>query len=248
MAILGIDIGGTGIKGAPVDVEMGVLLEDRVRILTPDPATPEAMTDIVAQITAKFEWKGEIGVGYPGVIKHGHTMTAANLDPSWIGINARDLIAMKTGCPVTMVNDADAAGIAEMEFGAGRDNPNTVIVVTLGTGIGTAIFIHGLLLPNTELGHIEVRGKDAESRASERVRVKKGLSWREWGERLQEYFTTMENLFWPDLFIVGGGASKEFAKFSPYLTLRTQIVPAQLFNEAGIVGAALARKEPTFRL
>lgn len=242
MAILGIDIGGTGIKGAPVDVENGVLLNDRIRILTPTPSTPEAVAKCVGEIARSFQWNGEIGCGYPGVVKSGYTRTAANVDAAWLDANAQAVMEEATGCPVTMVNDADAAGIAEMRFGAGRGNPGVVILATLGTGIGTAVFNRGVLLPNTELGHIEIRGKDAETRASERQRVKKQLSWREWAVRLDEYFTHMENLFWPDLFIVGGGASKEHDRFLPLLTIRTPIVPAELRNEAGIIGAAMARQ------
>lgn len=240
MAILGIDIGGTGVKGAPVDTERGVLLEERLRLLTPQPSTPYAVADVVTQIVRHFNWTGEIGVGYPGVVKHGYTMTAANVDPGWIKLDAKTLLETATRCKTTIVNDADAAGIAEMQFGAGRGNTGVVIMITLGTGIGTAIFSNGQLVPNTEFGHIQIRGKDAEHRASERARVKKKLSWKEWAERLNEYLIYMENLFWPDLFILGGGASKNHEKFVPYFTLETPVTPAQMLNEAGIVGAALS--------
>jgi polyphosphate glucokinase len=242
MATLGIDIGGTGIKGAPVDLVRGELLAERKRLLTPSPSTPEAVAASIAEIVSMFPDTTEIGCGYPGVVKYGRTMTAANVDQGWIGCPAADVIAAATGRPVTVVNDADAAGIAEMTYGAGRGQQGVVILTTLGTGIGTAIFYRGQLLPNTELGHIEIRGKDAETRASERQRIKKRLSWREWAARLDEYYTRMENLFWPDLFIVGGGASKEHERFLPLLTLRTPIVPAALRNEAGIIGAAMARE------
>lgn len=240
MHVLGIDIGGTGIKGAPVDTEQGVLLEERLRLLTPQPSTPQAVADTVQQIVRHFNWQGEIGAGYPGVVKHGYTMTAANVDPGWLKLDAKTLLETTTGCKTTVVNDADAAGIAEMQFGAGRGLTGVVIMITLGTGIGTAIFANGQLVPNTEFGHILVRGKEAEHRASERARIRKKLSWKEWGERLNEYLLYMESLFWPDLFILGGGASKNHEKFVPFFTLETPVTPAQMLNEAGIVGAALA--------
>lgn len=240
MSFLGIDIGGTGIKGAPVDTEQGELLAERFRVLTPQPATPDAIAQCVAEIVHHFSWTGRIGCGYPGVIKHGVMMTAANLDSTNIGVNAKSLFENLTHCKTTMVNDADAAGLAEMKFGAGRGNQGVVLVVTIGTGIGTALFSNSQLVPNTELGHIEIRGKDAETRASERVRIVKELSWKEWSKRIDEYFVNLERLFWPDLFIVGGGASKNHEKFVPYLSVQAPVVPAQMFNEAGIVGAGMA--------
>ncbi len=239
MEILGIDIGGTGIKGAPVNAETGELLAERVRILTPDPSTPEAVAECVAEISSQFNWKGLIGCGYPGVVKHGVTMTAANVDQGWIGADAQSLINQATGCPVAMLNDADAAGIAEIKFGAGKDVKGVVTMLTIGTGIGVAMFTDGVLVPNLEFGHLLVRGKEAEKRASERVRIKKQLSWKRWSGLLNEYLTYFEALTWPDLFIVGGGVSKKFDTFAPYLTIRTPIVPAQMMNEAGIVGAAM---------
>lgn len=245
--VMGIDIGGTGIKGAPVNVETGELLAERMRILTPQPATPEACAKCIAEIIKAFDWKGTVGCGYPGVIKQGHTMTAANLDKSWIGLDAKTLIEAETGCPVTLINDADAAGLAEMRFGAGRDNSGVVMMITIGTGIGTALFTNGILLPNTEFGHLLIRGRDAEHRASERVRIKKKLSWKQWAQRVDEYLHYMENLFWPDLIIIGGGVSKKANKFFPYLTIRTPIVPAELLNEAGIVGAAMATVQQVLR-
>jgi polyphosphate glucokinase len=241
MEILGIDIGGTGIKGAPVDTENGIMLTERYRVLTPQPATPDAVADSVAHIVQHFNWQGEIGAGYPGVVKAGHTMTAANVDPTWIGAPAETLLARVTGCSVSLINDADAAGLAEMRFGAGRGQPNIVFMLTIGTGIGTALFIDGKLVPNTELGHLLIRGKDAEHRASERVRVEKALTWKAWARRFNEYLTYLDNLFWPDLFIIGGGVSKYFKKFSHRLTVRARVVPAELQNDAGIVGAAMAR-------
>lgn len=241
MEVLGIDIGGTGIKGAPVDTMNGALMMERFRVLTPQPATPDAVIRSVVEVVTHFNWHGEIGVGYPGVVKNGYTMTAANVDPGWIGFNALDTLQQATGCPVSLVNDADAAGIAEMRFGAGRNQPNVVIMLTVGTGIGTALFVNGHLVPNTEMGHLIIRGKDAEHRASERVRVEKELSWKAWSKRFNEYLTYLDNLFWPDLFIIGGGVSKHFERFSHRLTVRARVVPAELMNDAGIVGAAVSR-------
>ncbi len=240
MHILGIDIGGTGIKGAPVDVETGELLAERYRLITPDPSTPEACADCIRQIVQHFGWEGRTGVGFPGVVKNGVTLTAANVDAGWLNLDAKTLIEQATQCKTNLINDADAAGLAEIRFGAGRDVKGVVLMITLGTGIGTALFIDGHLLPNAELGHLIIRGKDAERRASDRARVRKNLSWKEWAKRLDEYLDQLERLFWPDLLIVGGGASKNHEKFIPHLTIRTPIVPAQMFNEAGIVGAAIA--------
>jgi len=242
MEILGIDIGGTGIKGAPVDIETGTLTAERHRLPTPQPAAPDAVADTVAEVVKHFKWKGPIGCTFPAIVKNGVAHSAANVDPAWIGTDGQKLLKKKTKCPVVFLNDADAAGIAEMQLGAGQGVPGVVIVITLGTGIGSALFVDGKLVPNTELGHIEVRGKDAELRASERVRVKKGLNWKKWAARVDEYLGRLEALFSPDLFIIGGGASKKHDKFLPRLTVRAQVVPAQLLNDAGIVGAALAAK------
>jgi polyphosphate glucokinase len=241
--VLGIDIGGSGIKGAPVDIETGQLLAERLRLITPDPSTPRACAECIAEIAKHFKWDARIGCGYPGVVKNGVTMTAANVDEGWINLDAKTLIERTTNCKTSVINDADAAGLAEIRFGAGRDVKGLVMMITLGTGIGTALFVDGKLVPNTELGHLEVRGKDAELRASDRARVKKDLSWKDWAKRLDEYLDVVERLFWPDLIIVGGGASKNHEKFIPFLTIRTPIVPAQMFNDAGIVGAALAGME-----
>jgi polyphosphate glucokinase len=238
--VLGIDIGGTGIKGAPVETRTGQLLADRHRILTPHPATPEAVTGVVAELAKFFEWTGPAGATFPAVIKHGVAATAANVDKAWIGTDAQKLFATAIGSPVTVVNDADAAGIAEMTFGAGKDRDGVVIMITLGTGIGSAVFLDGKLLPNTELGHLKMGKKDAEKHAAESVREAQGLSWKEWASRLDEYLLMVEALFSPDLFIVGGGISKKSDKFLSRLSITTEIVPAQLLNEAGIVGGALA--------
>jgi polyphosphate glucokinase len=238
--ILGIDIGGTGIKGAPVDTLTGELLGERFRLLTPSPATPAAMSATVAEVAAHFSWHGPIGCGFPAAIRGGKVRTAGHVAKEWIGCEAEKLFQEATGCPVTVLNDADAAGYAEMRFGAGQGRQGVVLIVTLGTGIGTALFIDGHLVPNTELGHIEIRGKDAEVRAAASARDRKGLSWKKWARRVDEYLKHMNAYLWPDLIIVGGGASKKADKFLPLLTVETEVVPAQMENEAGIVGAAIA--------
>lgn len=240
MNILGIDVGGSGIKGAPVDTKAGKLLAERLRIKTPDKAEPHPIGDVVAQIARSFSWKGRIGIGFPAPIKSGVALMAANVSDKWVGVNADSLFTKMTGCDCTMINDADAAGLAEMAFGAGRGQTGTVIMITLGTGIGCAIFNHGRLLPNTELGHVQVDGKEAEARASDAARQRHDLSWKKYAKRLDLYLKAMEKLFWPDLFIIGGGVSKEHDKFLPLLTVDVTVVPAQLLNEAGIVGAAMA--------
>ena len=242
MNILGIDIGGSGIKGAPVDISTGELLAERYRIKTPKGAKPEPVAETVAKITSYFDWKDPVGIGFPAPIKSGIAMMAANISEKWVGVNADELFSKMTGCPCTTLNDADAAGLAEMEFGAGKGQPGTVIVLTLGTGIGTAIFRGGRLLPSTEFGHVEIKCKDAELRASDFARQRDNLSWKKYAKRLNQYLTAMERLFWPDLFIIGGGISKEHEKFLPLLTVDTPVVPAQQFNNAGIVGAALAAR------
>lgn len=240
MEILGIDIGGSGIKGAPVDVLKGELTADRYRIATPQPSKPEAVAKVVAKIARHFEWQGPIGCTFPAVIKKGVAYSAANVDKSWIGTNGQKLIETETGCPVVLLNDADAAGLAEMQFGAGRGRGGVVIMLTLGTGIGSAIFVDGMLVPNTEFGHMEVRGKDAEDRAADRIRKGEDLSWKVWGQRVNEFLARMEVLFSPDLFIIGGGVSKKHEKFFKYLNPKAELVPAESLNEAGIIGAALA--------
>ena len=242
MQILGIDVGGSGIKGAPVDTDTGELLAERVRIKTPDKAEPQPMAEVVAQIARNFNWQGPIGIGFPAPIKSGVAMMAANISPKWVGTNADDLFTKVTSCDCHMINDADAAGLAEMKFGAGKGQLGTVIMLTLGTGIGTAIFYRGNLLPNTEFGHLDIEGRDAEHRASDAVRQREGLSWKKYASRLNRYLLEMEKLFWPDLFIIGGGLSKDSDKYLPLLSIQTPIVTAQLLNRAGIVGAALAAR------
>lgn len=242
MQVLGIDVGGSGIKGAPVDTDTGQLLSERLRIKTPKGAEPVPVAKVVADIAQSFHWNGPIGIGFPAPIKSGVAMMAANVSQKWVGTNADDLFTKVTGCDCTMMNDADAAGLAEMKFGAGRDQMGTVILVTLGTGIGSAIFYQGKLLPNTEFGHLEMNRKDAEHRASDAVRQREGLSWKKYAKRLDRYLAAMQKLFWPDLFIIGGGISKVYDKYIPLLTIETPVVPAQFLNEAGIVGAALAAR------
>lgn len=241
MQAFGIDIGGTGIKAAPVDVGTGELLAERKKILTPQPATPDAVAGVVRELTRAFGWTGITGATFPGVVTTGTIRTAANVDKAWIGTDAAKLFAEVTGGDVAVLNDADAAGVAEMTFGAGKDERGTVLMLTFGTGVGSALFSGGLLVPNTELGHIEIRGKDAESRASERGKQEHDWGWKEWAHRVEEYLRHIEALLWPDLIIVGGGISKESEKWVPLLTgIRARIVPAALQNDAGIVGAAMA--------
>ncbi len=238
--VLGIDVGGSGIKGAPVDTQAGRLLAPRVRIPTPEHAEPHPVARVVAQIAQAFDWHGPIGIGFPAPIKNGVAMMAANVSPQWVGINGDEVFTQITSCPCTLVNDADAAGLAEMAFGAGRGQMGTVIMITLGTGIGSAVFFGGRLLRNTEFGHIEIEGSEAEARASSAARDREDLAWKKYARRLDTYLKTMQKLFWPDLFIIGGGISKDHEKFIPLLTVQVPVVPAQLLNEAGIIGAAIA--------
>lgn len=241
MQVLGIDIGGTGIKGAPVDLDTGQLVTERRKIATPQPSTPEAVTEVVKELAASFGWTGTTGATFPGVVRAGTVASAANLDKTWIGTDAAAAFGKAIGTGVTVLNDADAAGLAEMTFGAGQGEHGTVLMITFGTGVGSALFTGGLLVPNTELGHIEIRGKDAEKRASERGKEAHGWSWKEWATRVDEYMQHMEALLSPDLIIVGGGISKECGTWLPMLTgVQAQIVPATLHNDAGIVGAAMA--------
>ncbi|HYZ56893.1 MAG TPA: ROK family protein [Streptosporangiaceae bacterium] len=241
MHAFGVDIGGTGIKGAPVDVETGKLLAERRKIDTPHPATPDAVAEVVKQIVASFSWSGPVGITFPGVVTKGITRTAANLDQAWIGLDAQALLAKAAGHEIWLLNDADAAGIAEMTFGAGLGEPGTVLMVTFGTGIGSALFINGILVPNTEFGHLEIHGKDAEKRASEHAKVKHHMSWKEWAGNVDEYLHHVEALLSPQLIIIGGGISRESEKFIPLLTgLHARVVPATLHNDAGIVGAAMS--------
>ncbi|MFZ0193053.1 MAG: ROK family protein [Streptosporangiaceae bacterium] len=241
MHALGIDIGGSGIKAAPVDVTTGKLLADRLKVDTPRPALPDQVADQVRELTTAFNWSGPVGITFPGVVIDGVTRTAANLDPAWIGLNTAEFLAKAVGNPVRVLNDADAAGMAEMTFGAGVGEQGTVLMLTFGTGIGSALFIKGILVPNTEFGHVEVRGQDAEKRASERAKELHGMSWAKWAGHVEEYLQHIEAVLWPGLFIVGGGVSRQSEKWVPRLTgIRARIVSAALLNDAGIVGAAMA--------
>jgi polyphosphate glucokinase len=238
---LGIDIGGTGIKAAPVDVATGKLLADRKKIPTPQPSTPKAVSEVVGDLAQSFGWNGQAGATFPGVVTSGTIRTAANVDKSWIGTDAAAEFRKAIGGDVAVLNDADAAGIAEMTFGAGVGERGTVLMLTFGTGVGSALFVGGLLVPNTEFGHLEIRGKDAESRASEHAKVTHDWGWREWTARVSEYLQRVEALVAPELIIVGGGISKEGDKWIPLLTgVRARVVTAALQNDAGIVGAAMA--------
>jgi polyphosphate glucokinase len=244
MTILGIDIGGSGIKGGLVDVEKGEMLGERFRIPTPQPPLPESVAGVVGQIAAHFSYTGPVGVTFPGVVRpNGTIVTAVNLDPSWQGVDGPQLFAPHLGgAAVTVLNDADAAGLAEMRFGAGRGRNGVVILLTFGTGIGSAIFLDGKLLPNTEFGHLQIRGKDAEKRASDRVRQEKELHWKDWADRVADVLVELEKLFSPDLFIVGGGVSRKADKFLPHLRekVAVPVEAACMQNAAGIIGAAFA--------
>ncbi|MCP9206156.1 polyphosphate--glucose phosphotransferase [Streptomyces cucumeris] len=240
--VFGVDIGGSGIKGAPVDLDRGDLAEERHKVLTPHPATPEAVVDGLVEVVRHFDWSGRpVGVTFPGVVTEGTTRTAANVDKSWVGTDLAGLLRGRLDCPVTVLNDADAAGVAEMTFGAGQGRTGTVILLTLGTGIGSAVFTGGTLVPNTELGHLELNGHEAEKRASTKVKEDHDLSWEHWAHRVQKYLAHLEMLFSPELFVIGGGVSRKAHKFLPLIEgVRAEIVPARLQNNAGIVGAAMA--------
>lgn len=244
--VLGIDIGGNGIKGAPVNLDSGELAADRVRIDTPRPATPAAVADVVEQIAEKFSGQigsSPIGIAIPAVVQNGVARSAANIDPTWVDVDVDALFTDRLGRPVHVVNDADAAGVAEAKYGAARSIGGLVILTTLGTGIGSALLLDGTLIPNSELGHLELDGRDAETFAAQSAKVRDGLSYVEWAERLQRYYSYLEGLFWPDLFVVGGGISKKADAFLPLLDLRTPIVAAKLRNSAGVVGAASLAEE-----
>jgi len=240
MNVFGIDVGGSGIKGAPVDTVTGELVTERIRVKTPKPATPEAIVETTVEVVRRSGWEGPVGCGFPAVMKDGIVRTAANIDREAIGFDLRGRLAQELDAQVRVINDADAAGLAEMRWGAGRRVDGVVLMLTLGTGIGTSLFVEGRLVPNTEFGHIEVRGQDAEHRASDTARKREDLSWKEYAERLDEYLHRVEDLLWPDLIVVGGGISKKSEKFFPHLTARTKVLTAEMLNEAGIAGAALA--------
>ena len=247
--VLGIDIGGSGIKGAPVDLKSGKLLSERVRIPTPVGAKPEDVAAVVAQLAAQFSAQfpdtasGPIGVTFPGIVRGGLTLSAANVDHSWIGLDADALFTQAAGRPVTLLNDADAAGVAESRYGAGMGVPGVALLLAFGTGIGSALMNGGVLVPNTELGHLELAGREVEPWASGAAKDREDLSWKAWGRRVTEYLEYLERLFSPELFIIGGGLSKKADKWMEYLTVKTPVLPAALQNEAGIVGAALTASE-----
>ncbi len=242
--VLGIDVGGSAVKGAPVDTKSGSLLHDRYRIATPIPVSPKQLAEHVNQIANHFNWKGPIGVGFPAVVLNGVVKTASNIDKSWIGTNAQQLFTQVTGCPTVVVNDADAAGLAEMRFGEGKNIKGTVLMLTIGTGIGSALFTNGKLVSNTEMGHVFLsNGLIVEKFAADSVRQAEELDWEVWSERLNTCLKEMEKLFWPELIIIGGGISKKPEKFLPAIHIKTPVVMAKQRNEAGIVGAAVAAKK-----
>jgi polyphosphate glucokinase len=243
----GIDVGGSGVKGGIVDLDTGQLIGERFKLPTPQPATPDAVAKTIADVTREFGWTEKLGVTYPGVVTNGVVRTAANVDKAWIGLNAKDVISgALDGQPVTVLNDADAAGLAEERFGAGKDNSGLIVLLTFGTGIGSAVIHNGVLLPNTEFGHLEVGGKEAEHRAASSVKERKEWSYERWTEEVTKVLVAVENAIWPDLFIAGGGISRKADKWIPLLKNRTPVVAAALLNTAGIVGAAMAAEsDPT---
>lgn len=237
---LGVDIGGSGMKAALVDLDAGEFIGDRLRIATPQPATPQAMQAVFAELLEQFDFTGPIGCTFPGVVRAGAIIESApNLDPSWIGVDAASLFGSATHPAVVLLNDADSAALAEVQFGAAKDVSGVVMVLTLGTGIGSGLIHNGVLVPNTELGHLEINGIEGEHRAASRVREAESLSWTEWGQRVNEYLEHVNYLFSPDLFVLGGGVSKHFALFADELRVAAPVIPASLRNRAGIVGAAL---------
>jgi polyphosphate glucokinase len=240
MNILGIDIGGSAIKGAPVDTKTGKLLAERHRIATPEVLAPKDMAATIKQLAAHFNWKGPIGIGFPGVV-HGNVIaTSANLHKGFIGLDTGKLFSKVVGLPVSLVNDADAAGVAEATFGAGKDRKGTVLLLTFGTGVGSALFVDGKLYPNSEFGHLKIKGKSAEKFVSASAKERKDLSYKKWAHHVSDYLNQLEDVLWPELIIVGGGISADHKKWFKHLKLRTPIMPAAFLNEAGIVGAALA--------
>jgi polyphosphate glucokinase len=238
MEILGIDVGGSRIKGAVVDIATGELCSDFLQLETPQPVIPQAVARTIGRLVESFKWGGTIGCGFPAVIHSGVAMTAANIDTDWIGCNVQQLLEHATACPCAVINDADAAGLAEVKYGAGRERPETVLMLTLGTGIGSALFSEGRLFPNIELGHLTIAGMPAEEYTSAAVRNRENLSWEEWSARLNLFLGHVERLFSPELIVVGGGVSEQADRFFPYLKTQAELVPAQLQNRAGIVGAA----------
>jgi polyphosphate glucokinase len=245
---IGVDVGGSGIKAAAVDTTTGQLVSDRLRVVTPQPSTPAVVIESIARLVRRLGTVAKaphapVGMTMPSVVIAGETKTAANIDPAWVDFPAEEIAARAIGRPVLVINDADAAGIAEARFGAAKGRNGTVILLTLGTGVGSAIFIDGVLVPNTELGHMEIRGREAEKRSAAAARNRRGLSWKAWSADLDEHMVAIEKLFWPALFVIGGGVSKNADKFVPRLTVRAEVVPAALRNDAGIIGAALVGED-----
>jgi polyphosphate glucokinase len=239
----GVDVGGSGIKGGIVDLDTGALVGERFKLATPQPATPAAVATTVAAVVREFGWTGKLGVTYPGVVTNGIVRTAANVDKDWIGTNAAEVISAELGGQeVTVLNDADAAGLAEEHYGAGKDNTGLIVLLTFGTGIGSAVIHNGVLLPNTEFGHLEVGGKEAEHRAASSVKERKEWNYQRWTEEVTKVLVVVENAIWPDLFIAGGGISRKADRWIPMLKNRVPVVPAALLNTAGIVGAAMASR------
>lgn len=244
--VLGIDVGGSGIKGAPVDVRTGKMLTERFRIPTPPEAKPFDVAQVIAEVVRHFNWNGPIGCGFPAAVRDGVALTAANIHKSWIGTHIPTLIHDATGCHASVLNDADAAGLAEVGYGAAKDRKGTAITITVGTGLGVALFHNGHLFPNCELGHLEMEGSTAERFASDAVRKEQDLSWKDWALRFNKYLRKMEDLLWPRLIIIGGGVSKKHEKFFQYLEVKAEVVPAELRNEAGIIGAAFYAEKYSF--
>jgi len=241
MTLLGIDVGGSGIKGALVDSETGEMISDRFRIPTPIPRTPEAMSNVIAEIVAHFDYKGKVGCGFPTIIKHGVCKATGNLDPSWLGVNVEELLQKKTGLDFTVINDADAAGYATMNFGIGKGKNGLVVMITIGTGLGSGAFLDGRLIPNFELGQIPYKKySKIETWAAGSAKEKEGLSYKKWGKRFNIFLEFVELIVSPDLIILGGGASKDFDQFKSQITIDTKVIAAELQNYAGIIGAAVA--------
>lgn len=246
--IVGVDVGASGIKGAVVNIETGELLTERHKLPTPNPATPDAMADTFAELLKILDWKGPVGCGFPAIIKKGVAYSAANIDKSWIGVNVEEIFGKTSGCEVIALNDADAAGIAEMSFGMGKDMQGVVMLITVGSGLGSALFVDGKLVPNTELGHVYLKGQEhvAEFRASSAAKKREDLGWKEWGGRLNDYLEHLDRVFSPDRVILGGGISRKYDKYKEYITTSIDVVPANLRNNAGSIGAALYAANPSF--
>ncbi|MEM9918576.1 MAG: ROK family protein [Bacteroidota bacterium] len=239
--MLGVDVGGSGIKGGLVNIQTGEMLGERFRVETPKPSKPEAVAEAFKKVIAHFEWNDVVGCGFPSVVKNGVTMTAANIDKEWVGTNAKEILSNACGHEVFIRNDADLAGLAEIKFGVGKDSQEgTNLLITIGSGLGSALFVNGQLVPNTEFGHLYLKGHRviAEHYAADSIRKREDLSWKVWGKRFNQYLQHLESLFTPNMIILGGGASKKYAKFSDQLELRTKVIPAKLLNSAGIIGAA----------